>query len=160
MVEQIQEHVKWRWRGHVVVTVRDLDGKVIDRQEFDNLITTVGLNMIRDVLYGDVSDGNIKYMAVGDDDTAPAIDNTTLGNETFRKQITTTTKPAAGQVKHTCYIAPDEAVGTIEELGWFAGADATASADSGIMVSRRLYSRVKTNLESILVERTDSFEEA
>ena len=158
MAEQIPERRKKR--GHIVVTVRDLAGNIIDRQEFHNLLTTVGLNMMRDVLYGDASDAEIKYMGVGSDDTAPVIGNTTLGTETFRKQITTSTKPANGQVKHSVYIAPDEAVGTIEELGWFAGPAATASADTGIMISRRLYSRVKTNLESILVERTDSVEEA
>lgn len=150
---------KWSLKINVKVTVFDLDGKIIDFQEFHNLITTVGLNMMRDVLYGDVADGEIKYMAIGDDNTAPALADTTLGNETFRKARTSQSKPGAGQQTYVQYIDPTEAIGVIEEFGWFAGAAAGAGADTGIMVSRTLYSRVKTALESIQIERTDTFVE-
>ena len=148
---------------NVKVTVFDLDGNVIDVQEFHNLITTVALNMLRDGLAGDVTDFEIKALTVGDDNTAPTMADTVLGNETFRKATTATDKPAAGQFKHTVYITPSEAVGTIEELGWVAGAAVNtaspAGADTGIMISHVLYSRTKTALESIQVERTDTFAE-
>ena len=68
--------------------------------------------------------------------------------------------PAAGQVNTVHYITPAEAVGAIEELGWFAGAAAGAGAGTGIMISRVLYSRVKTNLESLQIERLDTLEKA
>jgi hypothetical protein len=144
---------------NIKVIVRDLEGNILDVQEFHNLITTDGLNMFRDGLKGDVTDLEIKYLAVGDDDTAPALGNSDLGNETFRKATTSQSTPADGQHTHTTYIAPGEAVGAIEELGWFAGAAAGAGAGSGIMISRVLYSRTKTALESIQVERTDTFAE-
>jgi len=147
------------WKGRVRITVRNLDGDILDLVEMDNLITTVGLNMLRDLLKGDISDGEIKYCGLGDDDTAPALGNTTLGNEVFRKILTSSSSPDDGQLKTIFYIAPDEAVGTIEEIGWFAGAAAGAGADSGIMISRVLYSRNKTTLESIQVERTDTIVE-
>lgn len=149
----------WKPSFNARVTVRNLEGDIIDVKEFKNLITTVGLNMVRDGFYGDVVDFEIKYLAVGDDDTAPALADTTLGNEVFRKATTSHSKPADAQHKHTVYIAPAEAVGVIEELGWFAGAAAGAGADSGIMISRILYSRTKTALESIQVERTDTIAE-
>ena len=148
------------WAGRIRVTVRDLEGNVTDVQEFDNLITTVGLNMVRDGLYGDVADLEVKYFALGDDNTVPALGDTTLGNETFRKIRTSQSKPGNGQTKYTQYILPAEAVGTIEEFGWFAGAAAGAGADSGIMIAHVLYSRTKTALESIQIERTDTFVEA
>ncbi len=146
--------------SNVKVTAFDPDGNVLDVQEMKNLITTVGLNMLRNGLYGDVSDFEVKYMAIGSDSTAPTLADTTLGTETFRKARTSQSKPSNGAVKYVQYIAPAEAVGAIEELGWFAGAAAGAGADSGIMIARVLYSRTKTNLESLQIERTDTFAEA
>ncbi len=151
---------RWPVETNVIVTVRDLKGRVTDVKHLHNLITTVGLNMPRDGFYGDVSDFEVKFMGIGDDSTAPVLADTTLGNETFRKARTSQSKPADGAVKYTQYIAPAEAVGAIEELGWFAGAAAGAGADTGIMIARVLYSRVKTALESLQIERTDTFAEA
>jgi len=139
---------------NVRITIRDLEGNILETKELHNLIPTVDLNMIRDAYYGDVADCEIKYMAVGDDNTAPALTDTILGNETFRKIMTAHSKPGDGQILTTVYIAPGEAVGAIEEIGWFSGAGAGAGADTGILSSRVLYSRVKTALESIQVERT------
>ncbi len=150
----------WRIHSNVKVTARDLQGNIIDEREMKNLLTTVGLNMIRNGLYGDVGDFEVKYMAIGSDSTAPTLADTTLGTETFRKARTSQSKPANGAVKYVQYILPAEAVGAIEELGWFAGAAAGAGADSGIMIARVLYSRTKTNLESLQIERTDTFAEA
>lgn len=150
----------WKMNTNIKITVRGLNGAVLEVKEFHNLITTVGLNMHRDFLEGLISDGEIKYMAVGNDSTAPALAQTTLVNETFRKAITSFSEPADAQLKTTVYIAPTEAIGQIEEIGWFAGVDAGAGADSGIMVSRVLYSRNKTAIESIQVERTDTIAEA
>ena len=153
--------MKWIFESNVKVTAFDLAGDILDVREFKNLLTTVGFNMMRDGLYGPggAQDLEIKYMAVGDDNTAPTIADTTLGNETFRKARTSQSKPADAQQRYVQYIAPGEAVGVIEEFGWFAGAAAGAGADSGIMVSRVLYSRTKTALESLQIERTDTFTE-
>jgi hypothetical protein len=148
-----------RQESNVVITAFDLDGKVIDRVEFHNKVPTVALSMMRDVLKGDVSDGEIKRLALGDDDTAPADGDVALGNETLRKQITSSSEPSSTSFKTVVYINPDEAVGAIEEIGWFAGASAGDDADSGILVSRVLYSRVKTSVESLQIERTDTFTE-
>ncbi len=152
--------VKLRWRTNVRVTARDLSGQVLDVQDFHNLITNAGLNMLRDGLSGDVADTQIKYVAIGDDAPPPVLADTVLENETFRKIRTSYTRPAAGQVNTVHYITPAEAVGAIEELGWFAGAAAGAGAGTGIMISRVLYSRVKTNLESLQIERLDTLEKA
>ncbi len=151
--------MKLSWHSNVRITVRSVTGQVLDVREYHNLIVNVGLNMLRDVLAGDVSDGEIKYIALGSDNTPPAVTDTLLGTETFRKAVTSSSKPAVGQWKSVYYIAPAEAGGVIEEMGWFAGAAAGGGADTGILVARVLYSRVKTKLESINVERLDRFEE-
>jgi len=150
----------WKLITNVKITAFDLDGNVKDVQEFHNLITTVGLGMLIDMLDGTVADGEIKYVAIGSNNTAPALTDTTLGTETFRKIMTTQTQPTATSLLSTCYIVPSEAVAANEELGWFAGAAAGAGANTGIMVSRVLYSRNKTALESLQVERTDTIVEA
>lgn len=147
------------WRANVKITVFDLAGRVLDVQELKNLLMTDGFNMVRDGFAGDVVDFQIKRMAIGDDDTPPAIDQSDLLNETERFAITSDSKPADGQYKSVWYIAPDEGVGAIEEVGWFAGAAAGPGAGTGIMISRILYSRNKTNLESIQFERTETIEE-
>ena len=155
----------WKLDSNVRVTVRDLDGNITSVKEMKNLITTVGLNMIRDGLYGPggAQDLEVKVMAVGTDNTAPALTDTTLGNEVFRKARTSQSKPADAQMIYTQYLLPSEAVGVIEELGWFAGAlvnpASPGGVDTGILTSRVLYSYVKTNIESITVERTDTFQE-
>jgi len=147
------------WKTNVKITVKDLQGTILEVKEILNLIPTVGLGMVIDFFQGTVVDGEIKYTAVGSDATAPALAQTTLVTETFRKAITSMAELSAVSLQTITYIAPAEAVGAIEEIGWFAGAGAGAGADTGIIVSRILYSRNKTALESIQVDRTDTIAE-
>ncbi len=148
------------WRDIINITVYDLDGNPIEIVTLHNKITTVGLNMLRDMIYAAISDAEIKYMAWGDDNTAVSAAHTTLQNERGRKLVTSQAAGGAGVVTTTTYVSPPEATGfTVEELGWFAGAGATGVADSGIMVGRVLYSRAKTTLVSWNVVRTDTFTE-
>lgn len=149
------------WKRNVKVTVFDLEGNIIDVQEIKNIITTVGLNMVRDALHdvADVADCEIKYVETGSGTNAPAITDVALQTYVFRKIMTSTSKPADGQTKCICYIAPAEAVGAIEEIGWWAGTDCAAGEATGILISRVNYSRNKTALESIQIERTDTIAE-
>ena len=149
----------YKLETNIKVTVEDTAGNILDIQEFHNSIMDVGFNLLRDALKGDVSDCEIKYVAVGTDGSAIDTTDTTLGTETFRKIKTSDAAGATGVLTTTVYIAPAEAVAAIEEIGWFAGAAAGAGADSGVMVSRVLYSRNKTALESILIVRTDTISE-
>lgn len=144
------------WRGLVRVEVRGPRG--LEVVEFPNLITDAGLNYVRNLLDGTISgDTAIRYIALGSSAAAPAASDTKLGNEIFRKQVTQQTLPGTGQLRTICYIAPYEAVGQIEEIGWFAGPEATSAKDSGVLVARVLYSRNKTNLESLQITRVDTF---
>lgn len=152
---RFQEQVGWH--GRIRVIARDLDGRV-EVDEFDNLITNAGKNMVRDFLDGTITDGAVKYVELGSGTTAPAVGQTALVTPQFRKLVTQQTLPGTGQVRTVVYIAPGEATGfTIQEIGWFAGAAATATTGSGIMIARVLYTRAKTQLESLQIERTDTF---
>ena len=148
--------------SQVRITVRDLEGKVKEQVTLKNTITNLLFNLYRDALAGDVTadELEIKYVALGDDNTAPDPTDTLLGNEVFRKALTSSSKPAIGQYESVFYIAPAEAVGLIEELGWFAGPLAGAGADTGTLIARVLWNRTKTALESLQIERLDTIEEA
>lgn len=151
---------KFILKTNIRVITFDLKGNIIDIWKSHNLIMSVGKNMFRDALKGAVSDLEIKRLAWGSDNTAPAVGQTTLVVEFGRKAITQQEDGATGVLVTTTYIAPYEANGSrIEELGWFAGVDATDTINTGIMISRVLYSRQKTNLESLQIERTDTISE-
>lgn len=124
-----------------------------------NLITNAGLNMFRDALKGDITDLQIKYVALGNDATSPAKEQTKLISEQFRKIVTTRNVDpiTPGKLYTELYIADIEANAfKCEEIGWFAGAEATAASDSGIMIARILYSRQKADTESWTIRRTDT----
>jgi len=143
------------WLGEWEIIITHKDG-TIEKEKLKNRITNVGLNMLRDALYGDVSDCEIKYIALGTDDTALNDADTQLGSEEFRTEDISKVKPSVGRVQNTYIVTDNEAVVNIREIGLFAGATAGAGADTGIMISRILWSRDKTNLESIQFVRIDT----
>lgn len=138
--------------GKIKVIVRHDDGRE-EVHEFDNLVTSAGANLHRDSLYTP-TDCIIRYIALGADNTAPAIGDTQLGDERFRTPVTIQTPGGAGVLTTVAYIQASEANDfTIEEIGWFAGPTATASADSGVLYARALYNRAKVSSESLQIER-------
>jgi hypothetical protein len=143
------------WIGEYEIVIRHKDGTVF-REKLKNRLMNTGLNMVRDALNGDLTDLKLKYLALGDSKIAIDDTQTQLGNERFRTPFIKYDKPATGQLKTTAIAKDTEAVFQIEEIGIFAG-PATDVANTGILVSRILYSRNKTNLESIQFIRTDTF---
>ncbi len=98
-------------------------GRQLSRETSHNLVTTAGLNLIRDAIYGDTIDG-IGYMAVGTGTNAPAASDTTLQTEVFRDALTTKTKVSAG-LETSYYLASTDANGnTLTEVGMFNAAAA------------------------------------
>ena len=147
-------------KGNVKIIVHKPDGSQ-DCIELANTYTNGWLNAIRNAWKNaGLADLQIKYMAWGSDDTAESPAHTKLIAEFGRKQITSQAEGLDGELVTTVYVSPEEGTeSTIEELGWFGGGDATETKDTGIMVARVLYSRAKTNLESLDIVRTDSMEE-
>lgn len=150
----INELAKWRGRIRVISTFADGTQQI---DEFDNLITDAGRNFLRDVLSGTIPDGEIKHIALGSDSTEPTVADTALGNERFRKQITKQTPLGTGQLLTTAYISSAEANNfAIAELGWFAGPDSTDEPGTGVLLARVLYSKQKSQLESLQIDRIDT----
>lgn len=141
------------WTGLIRATVDGPEGRT--EQEFYNLITDAGLNFLRDVLEGSVANGKIQYIAVGTSNTAVANGQTALGGEIYRKPVVTT-PTTVGQVSTSVVFEPEDVVGAIREIGWFAGPTATATPGSGVMIARVLYTLNKTNLQTLFLERLDT----
>jgi hypothetical protein len=134
--------------------------RLVSQYAAANLITDLGLNLIRDALEDTSLNGGIRYLAWGTGTGAADHADTALGTETGRRPVTSFADGAAGVKITITYIPPDDGNGVLAELGWFATSAATATAGSGILVARCLYpggSYTKDNLESIQVQRTDTF---
>jgi hypothetical protein len=112
--------------------------------------TTVGLSLIRSGISG-TNSIKITYVALGTDATAPAVTDTKLYAEVFRKAVTSyvnSTNP--GEIFVNMYLAPSDVPSTnIQEVGFFGGSTATTRANTGILIARGLYSHTKQNTESI-----------
>jgi len=142
------------WHGDIEVIISQA-GK-IHRQQFHNLITTDGKNLLRDALLGLAIDLQVKYVAVGNGTAAPDVTQHMLVNELFRKPITSSSQGGDGQANGITYIAPYEANFTIEEIGWFAGSNASTNANSGVMIARALWHKDKSDRMSLQISRVDS----
>lgn len=167
----------WTWKARIRITVRKhrksytmnefakliafgyLDEEeIIESTAFNNVVTNGGRNLLRNILSGAETDGEIKALGWGLSATAPAVTQTALISESGRKQTTSQRNTATpGQLITTVYIAPAEGNVNIRELGWFAGFTVSITTiNTGILISRVLYTRNKTNLESIQVDRIDT----
>ena len=151
----------WRWNSNVRITARYQDGTT-EVDYLHNLLMRNGFAHVLDGI-GNLLDAGgdvaIRYLAVGSGTTAVNDTQGYLVNETFRKQITSAARTSHFTLETITIINNDEAVGTIEEIGWFGGVAATSTTDSGILYARVLYSRTKTALESLQIDRIDTFSE-
>lgn len=147
------------WLGQWEVIIKSRSGNIIERTGIQpNLIMDVGLNMLRDTLNGVVTDGEIKYVAIGSGSTAPANGQSQLVSEQFRKSVTNQANTVnIGELETLVYITELEADSFLtQEIGWFAGAAASSAVNAGIMVARVLYNRQKNNLETWTIVRLDT----
>ena len=159
---------KIKWTGKVIM-IKKIGNQVVKKRVFYNLITNLGLNEIIKSLYGE-SDLKLKYLAIGDDDTAAQASDTTLGNEIFRAPIITQTVSGTGELTSRSIILdsePFDAVGpdpgfqcTIKEIGFFAGVDAISTTDSGTLIARLILDtpEEKYDNEQLAFTRVDSIE--
>lgn len=86
-----------------------------------NLVTTVGRNLVRDLMSGD-SSSKVSHMAIGHGTTAPAAGDTTLEHEDSRLAITLAHSDALGSVTFTVYWAAGVGTGNVSEAGLLTAA--------------------------------------
>lgn len=141
-------------KGHYVLTLRDQDGNIVDRREFDNLVPTIGRNVIARRLAADLTyTGTVNYAALGSNATVPTNGDTQLGTETYRKTIDSAT--FTNNVAYlSVFIASGVATATHSEAGLFI--DGGAGANTGQLFSHVLLSPpvVKSALSSLTLDVT------
>ena len=140
-------------KGIWTAEVREADGTLVSKQQFENLIPTVGLTALAAQISGTASKdvGDDLYLAVGTNATAPAAGDTQLGTEIARSVDDSAT--FSGAVAYVAaFFAAGEATGTLREFGLFGdgnATDATAAANSGILYSHSAANVTVTALQTL-----------
>jgi hypothetical protein len=141
------------WLGIVTVTV-ERGGRVVRRDQFRNLITDAGVDLLAAALLG--IPATIGAVAVGTDDTAPAVGDVLLGAEAWRDAPVDAELTGPGTIHTRVYVPQAEANVAIRELGWFAGPAADPLVpDTGELIARVLYAHDKQADETLYIDRTD-----
>jgi hypothetical protein len=142
--------------GIFEIEVRNTKTGKIKRFDIKNRVTDDFLNRLVGVTAGEDPDLEFKYLAVGTDNTAVSDTSTQLGSEVFRTQESSASiQTAVGTRSIEFTLLKAEANVQIEEIGIFAGTTATSAPNSGILVSRILWSYLKTSDEEIVIKRVD-----
>jgi len=143
------------WLGEFKIIVHNVETGEVTEEYVKNRITNTALDKIINILDNIDPDLDIKYLAIGTDNTPLNDNDTQLGNEIFRTQFQNSNNDAVGQFTTEFSILDSEAVGNWQEIGIFCSDSATSSANTGVMLSRILFSRNKTSLEEVQITRID-----
>ena len=148
-------------KGHYVIKAVDADsGRLLGAWRFDNQLTEINRTVRTQMLMGSYTGAldalEIKYFAFGTGDRAVTVNDTSLQNEVYRKQITQISNPNPGIVQTVVSLGSQECNYNIREIGVFAGPNATAAKDSGTLLSRVLVNIDKNTNIVWNVVRTDS----
>lgn len=138
----------------------------------DNTIMNLAFDEIIKAFYSNTN-LTYRYIAIGEDNGTIlplAATNTTLGDEVYRIPIVSKLRTGTGELTSRSTLTADEPnyllIGSgdigdvnIEEIGLFAGNalpwDGGVGKDTGLLVSRILWSYSKENTEEIQFERVD-----
>ena len=151
-------------QGVIVLELFDEDGRMVDRRECHNVITTAGLTAFASAInWAAITDQapnlgvNTPYLlsplygAVGTGTTAVSATDTALTTELGRN-VVSGAAAANGQVTWSFLFGSSSAVGTIAEAGVFAGAD--SGAGDGILLDHVLITPTvtKTNVQTMTMQ--------
>lgn len=116
-----------------------------------NVVTDVGLTMICNNLVDPTPDHDmlVNYVALGSSATAVGITDTQLTTETYRNAVASHTN-GNKTAYITGYFTQTEVTGTFREAGIFA--DATGTANSGVLVSHVNINVTKTNVQKLTID--------
>lgn len=148
----MQKKSQLKLKGKFVLTLKDLDDNIMKVQKVDNLVVTVGKEVVARLLANDQTySGYINYVAVGTGLSSPNISDTTLETEIARTlpQAPTPTRVGA-EVTWEFFFAAAEAVGTLKEVGAFI--DGNATLNTGQLFDRAQIDIEKTPLNSLTIQ--------
>lgn len=140
---------------NVVVTARDMAGRVVQRERAHNLITNVGLNQLRDRLQnsGPLSTP-ITHMALGTSSAAVTPQDILLGTEVYRDAFSSLTPTEQTLVVRLVVPGGSANGNTITEAGIFD----TVTANVGNLFARVVFPGVsKTAAVTLTVDWTLTF---
>lgn len=130
--------------GALKIVVTALDGSVKQEQEVKNLVVTAGLGFIASRMTGTAANV-MSHMAIGTGSTAAAAGNTTLGTESARVALTSTT-PTGPAV---AYVASFPA-GTPASLTAITEAGIFNASSAGTMLCRTVFSVVNKDVNDTM----------
>lgn len=135
------------------------NGKFLSKEIIFNRITNLGLNAWANALVGTATDIEIKYLALGIDNTAISDTDTTLYAEVLRIADTALSRIAIGKTQSEFTLLDSEALVHVKEIGIFCGTSATGTVDTGLMLSRILWDSDRTSgATEVKFIRFDTFE--
>lgn len=123
--------------------------------KYKNMVVTFGKNGIAQRLAGQNS-GEITYCALGTGTTAPALGDTQMQTELFRKLISVRSYTNNAATFQT-YFGTSEANGTLREAGLFGngvGRTATDTSGTGQLYCRTAINRTKTSSDTLTLTWT------
>lgn len=130
-------------------------GRVRESKWYKNLVVNAGKNAILDQLAALSTKSNpaqLTYGALGTDNTAPVIGNTTLGAEIADagRAVLSGSSRTDQTVEIRCFFNTSEGNGTLKEFGWF-GEEATAVENTGTMFNHVAIDETKSTSETLTV---------
>lgn len=141
-------------KGVYNFTIRDaVTGEVKRTYYYENIIPTVGRQNIANNMTAasPASVLLINKAALGTGTNTPANGDTTLQTETYRNDVASRTNSAnIGYI--TAFYSALEVSGTFREIGLFSGG--TASANTGVLMSRVAINITKSTSETLTVDWT------
>jgi len=129
-------------KGALEIVLRDKNGKVKDQRKLKNLIVTTGVNYIADRM-ADAAEGAMSHMAVGTGSTAAAAGDTTLGTETARVALTSTTQ-TNDDVVYVASFGAGTGTGALTEAGILN------ASSGGTLLCRTVFSAVNKGASDTL----------
>lgn len=153
-------HNNWKWRTNVKVTVWNFAGIPVVERWTHNVITRGGLTIARNAVLGE-SELTFQAVGVGAGADVPSEEDTELQDERIRVEIIRRETVGIDTALTTAYVAPSEANDfIINEIGWFGGDEADPDTiETGVLMSRVLFNHDKSALESVQIDRLDTFAE-
>jgi len=128
--------LKENWK----LTARHIKTGEIIVKEGHNLIVNVGKYLVCRMLIDEAGyDTGLTYQAIGSNNTAPVLGDTTLTVESARKAVTSKTR-VNNEITYSTFFTAGESTYFIKEAGMFGHSTATAAANSGVLFSHWLVS--------------------